>query len=205
MKCVCGTRDAGMIWEETYGAALQQIGFTAGRASPCCFFHKDRSIHLVVHGDDLTAMGVRADLDWYEERLGQSFELKIRGRIGEDTTLKTMRILNRIVTLTDEGLIYESDPRHAELMARNLALEEGKGVGHLESSLRTSLIRPSRRACSNHGTIRPGVTASPRATTRLIAAKIYNQRLQNKNVSAQHSRSFAIHMLTNPRTWPQIV
>ena len=74
-------------------------------------------------------MGARADLDWYEERLGQSFEVKIRRRVGEDTTLKTMRILNRIVTLTDEGLIYESDPRHAELMARNLALEEGKGVG----------------------------------------------------------------------------
>ena len=80
-------------------------------------FHKDRSIHLVVHGDDLTAMRLRADLDWYEERLGQSLEVKIRGRIGEDTTLKTMRILNRIVTLTDEGLVYESDPCHAELMA----------------------------------------------------------------------------------------
>ena len=74
-------------------------------------------------------MGLRADLDWYEKRLGQSFELKINGRIGEDTDLKTVRILNRIVTLTDEGLIYESDPRHAELISRNVALEEGKGVG----------------------------------------------------------------------------
>jgi hypothetical protein len=63
MKCVYGTRDAGMIWGETYRAALEEIGFTAGRASPCCFFHKDRSIHLVVHGDDLTAMGVRAEVD----------------------------------------------------------------------------------------------------------------------------------------------
>ena len=31
--------------------------------------------------------------------------------------------------MTEEELIYESDPRQAELMARNLALEEGKGVG----------------------------------------------------------------------------
>ena len=74
-------------------------------------------------------MGRQADLDWYEERLGQSFELKIRGRIGEGTTLKTMHILNRIVTLTDEGLIYDSNPRRAELMARNLELEESKGAG----------------------------------------------------------------------------
>ena len=57
--------------------------------------HKDRAIHLVVHGDDLTAMGLQTDLHWYEERPGQFFELQIRGRIGEDTELKTMRILNR--------------------------------------------------------------------------------------------------------------
>ena len=59
MKCVHGTQDAGVIWEETYRAALDEIGFTAGRASLCCFFHRDRSILLVVHGDDLTAMGYR--------------------------------------------------------------------------------------------------------------------------------------------------
>ena len=60
-----------------------------------------------MHGDDLAAMGLRADLDWYKERPGQSFELKIRGRICEDTDPKPMRILNRIVTLTDEGHVYE--------------------------------------------------------------------------------------------------
>ena len=39
-----------------------------------------------------------------------------------------MRILNRIITLTDEGIIYEADPRHAELMIRNLGLDGGKGA-----------------------------------------------------------------------------
>ena len=38
-------------------------------------------------------------------------------------------MFNRIVTLTPEGLIYESDPGHAELMVRNLGLGESKGVG----------------------------------------------------------------------------
>ena len=129
MNCVYGTRDAGMILEETYRAALEPMGFTTGRASPCCFVHKDRGLHLVVHGDDLTALGLQPDLDWYETELAKSFELKIRRRIGENTELKTMRILRRIVTLTPEGLIYESDPRHAELMVRNLSLGKSKGVG----------------------------------------------------------------------------
>ena len=74
-------------------------------------------------------MGLQTDLDWYEQQLGQFFELKIRVRTGDDTKLKTMRILNRVVTPTDEGFIYESDPRHAELMARNLSLDDSKGVG----------------------------------------------------------------------------
>ena len=39
-RCVYGTRDAGMIWEETYRAALEGMGFIAGKASPCCFYHE---------------------------------------------------------------------------------------------------------------------------------------------------------------------
>ena len=118
-----------MIWEETYRAALEQVGFTAGRASPCCFVHRDRGLHVVNHGHDLTAFGLQPDLDRYEKELAKSFELKIRGRFGKNTEVKTMRILNRIVTLTPEGLIYESDPRNAELMVRNLGLGESKEVG----------------------------------------------------------------------------
>ena len=60
----------------------------------------------MVHGDDLTAMGLATDLDWYETQLAKSFELKIRGRLGEDCSLKEMRILNRIVTITSAGVQY---------------------------------------------------------------------------------------------------
>ena len=66
-----------MIWEETYRGALESIGLVAGKASPCCFHHVDRGISLVVHGDDLTALGLRKDLDWYEVQLAKSFALKI--------------------------------------------------------------------------------------------------------------------------------
>ena len=34
-KCVYGTHDAGMIWEETYRQCLEDLGFISGRASPC--------------------------------------------------------------------------------------------------------------------------------------------------------------------------
>ena len=58
---------------------------------------------MVVHGYDLTALGLRADLGWYQQELAKSCKLKIRGRLGEDCGLKEMRILNRIITLIDAG------------------------------------------------------------------------------------------------------
>ena len=103
-----------MIWEETYRQALLDVGFVAGLANPCCFNHPDRGIAVVVHGDDLTALGKTGDLDWYEEALSKAFQIKVRGRMGENTDCKEMRILNRIVRLTPEGITYEADPRHAE-------------------------------------------------------------------------------------------
>ena len=39
-----------------------------------------------------------------------------------------MRILNRVITITKDGVQYEADPRHAELMIRNLSLGESTGV-----------------------------------------------------------------------------
>eukprot|EP00969_Alexandrium_andersonii_P328790 14528385-Alexandrium_andersonii.AAC.1 len=40
-----------------------------------------------------------------------------------------MRVLNRIVTWTDEGIWYEADQRHAELIIKGLGMkEDSKGV-----------------------------------------------------------------------------
>ena len=58
-----------------------------------------------MHGDDFTLLGSDADLDWFENKIKEEFEVKVRGGLGpggED--LKATRILNRIVELTVEGL-----------------------------------------------------------------------------------------------------
>ena len=129
VRCAYGTRDAGAIWEDTYRGALEDMGFQSGVASPCCFFHPGRNISLVVHGDDFTSLGIGGDLDWLEKELALHFELKIRGRIGEDCQgPQHIRILNRIVTLTKDGLMYEADPRHVDLLASSLGLTAANAV-----------------------------------------------------------------------------
>ena len=82
-----------------------------------------------MHGDDFTALGLDDDLDWYETEFAKHFELKIRGRIGEGCGGENeIRILNRIVRLTPEGLTYEADPRHVDILAASLGLAAANAV-----------------------------------------------------------------------------
>ena len=127
IRCVYGTRDAGAIWEDTYRDLLEAIGFRSGRASPCVFYHPEKDISTVVHGDDFTSLGSDAALDWMEGEMAKSFELKLRGRLGRDLPGE-LRILNRIVRITDTGLEYEADPRHVELISESLELNDCKPV-----------------------------------------------------------------------------
>ena len=83
----------------------------------------------MVHGDDFTALGTDESLNLYEAGLKRSFDCKIRGRLGTDESdMKEIRILNRIVRIVEKGLVYEADPRHVELLAKSLGLQEGKPV-----------------------------------------------------------------------------
>ena len=68
-KAVPGTRDAAQTWEEEYSEFLVEIGFRRGLASPCVFYHKDRNIRVVVHGDDFTVLGYEGRLNWFRDKI----------------------------------------------------------------------------------------------------------------------------------------
>lgn len=128
VRCMYGTRDAGSIWETCYTDCLIDLGFVQGVTSPCCFTHPEWGVSVVVHGDDFTALGPPEGLNKYEEGMMKTFECKLKGRLGRaKDDLKEMRVLNRIVRITDRGLKYEADPRHAELLAKSLNLDLQKG------------------------------------------------------------------------------
>ena len=124
-----GTRDAGAIWELTYTSCLTKMGFVQGGASPCCFTHPEWKVSVVVHCDDFTALGSPEGLSRYEAGMQKTFECKLKGRLGMgDGDCKEMRVLNRIVRISEHGLTYEADPRHAEMLIKSFHLEESKPV-----------------------------------------------------------------------------
>ena len=129
VRCVYGTRDAGAIWEDTYRSTLEAAGFKSGVSSPCIFHNDEKNVTCVVHGDDFTSLGSDAGLDWVEDILKKSFDIKVRGRIGVGCKGDNeIRILNRIVRITESGLEYEADPRHVDLIVSSLNLHESKPV-----------------------------------------------------------------------------
>ena len=44
IRCVYGTRGAGMIWEQCYRNALEAIGFSSGISNHSLFHHAERDI-----------------------------------------------------------------------------------------------------------------------------------------------------------------
>lgn len=87
------------------------------------FNHEERDIKLVIHGDDLTLLGREDQLDWFKGLIKERFvikEIKERFEIKDD---KSIRILNRIGEWSSEGIKYEADQRHAEIIVNELGLK----------------------------------------------------------------------------------
>ena len=70
-------------------------------------------------------MGNEVELDWFRERIQSKFEVKFRARLGpEDKYDKSVRLLNRIIEWTPEGIRYEADQRHAELILKDMGVKD---------------------------------------------------------------------------------
>ena len=111
IKSLYGTRDAAQNWEEEYIGFMRDIGFDSGRASPCLFHHADREIRAVVHGDDFTLLGHRDDLDWFKKTMETKFDIKHKRMGAGLNDEKSVRILNRVVTYTSDGIEWEAAPK----------------------------------------------------------------------------------------------
>ena len=116
-----GTRDAAQNWQVEFTRTLEAMGITQGRSSPCVFFHKLRQLRTFVHGDDYVAAGDKKDLRWMEGELASRYEIKTSIIGGEEGDDRDFRLLNRLIAwCPDTGITYEADPRHAQILIKEL-------------------------------------------------------------------------------------
>ena len=145
-----GTRDAAQNWENEYAMSLVNIGFNKGKASPCLFYHAERKIRTFIHGDEYVSAGDRKGLLWLSTQLEAKYEIKTTMVSQEEKDQKTVRVLNRLVTLRANGDIeYEADPRHAERLIEELTKKDNlKAVvtPFLKAAKETDLVKPKEAA-----------------------------------------------------------
>ena len=145
-RSLYGTRDASQNWEFEIARVFESLGFQQGRASPCLFFHAERRIRTTVHGDDFTSLGKPEDVAWLRNELQKVWLVEDKGILAPPGMTvcpnlgleikQNMRHLNRLIKWTSSGITTEADPRHAELLMRD--------VGVTGSKVTTPLAKPDR-------------------------------------------------------------
>jgi hypothetical protein len=122
-----GLRTAASSWEREYSRTLEEVGFQPGRASKRTFFHEQRGVRIVVHGEDFIVEGAEADLRWTRSILEAKYLVKMRALLGpERKDDRVADILNRVIEWKPDELQYEADRRHVEKMIEAMEMNECK-------------------------------------------------------------------------------
>ena len=144
-RSLYGTRDAPLNWELTIRKIMMKLGFTQGKSNPCIYYHKKRDLRTVVHGDDFTTAGSYENIKWLHESLGKEWMVVERGILGPPgtpNTIQDIRVLNRIISWKDEGIWWEPDSRHADLVVEILESKIGS-EGRQGSKVKTPIAKPT--------------------------------------------------------------
>ena len=80
----------------------------------------------MVHGDDFIAVGLEADVAIVRKSLEEKYKIKVDVVGGDKDDKREVRILNRVIRYCSDGIRLEADPRHAELVVRELGLDNAK-------------------------------------------------------------------------------
>ena len=87
------------------------------------FHHEGRDLAVSVHGDDFTCTGSESALLWLKGIFEAAFEVKTEILGPEKRHVQGVKILNRIITWEKDGIMWEPDPLHAELIISQLGLD----------------------------------------------------------------------------------
>ena len=83
---------------------------------------------MVVHRDDFVSEGPKESLVWMDNCMREHFELKTEILGPGANEVKEIRILNRVLRWEENGISWEADQRHAELIVQQLGLIEARAV-----------------------------------------------------------------------------
>ena len=78
----------------------------------------------MVHGDDFVVVGPKQHVMDARKTLENKYKLKVDSLGTAPGCKEEVRILNKVLRYTNRGLELEADPRHAEIVIRQMGLEK---------------------------------------------------------------------------------
>ena len=124
-----GARDATQNWYQEYFSQLVNIGIRQGKTSPRIFYHPDRNVRMYVRGDDYVSAGRPNQLKWMNDQLEDRYTVTTQTLGPGRHNQQQIEALNRILAWNnDRGMEYEADPRHIEIILKQLQLNEARAV-----------------------------------------------------------------------------
>ena len=125
-KSMYGTRDAASNWERDWQSHLLKWGFQLGASSKNLFHHKEDQVSGLTHGDDFVLTGPTEKLREVKRKMKEAYPIKAKTiSYGSSESIKT---LNRRLHWGERGIMYQHDPRHVDVLVKDLGLEHGNSV-----------------------------------------------------------------------------
>ena len=120
-----GTRDAAQAWQEEYEETLKEFKLNQGLASPCHFSRQQTGTNVLVHGDDFVVLARRGEASVVRKGMEKKYSVEVQMIGPRHDDPKEMKVLNRTVRWTREGISYEADEKHAEKLIKSCGVVEG--------------------------------------------------------------------------------
>ena len=121
-----GTRDAASNWERDWQEHVRSWGFQLRLSLKNLFHHGRNRISGLTHGDDFVLTRPTKKLMEFEGRMTSVYPIKAK-IIGHGSP-KSIKTLNRRLHWGKRGIVYQHDPRHVDVLVKDLGLEHGNSV-----------------------------------------------------------------------------
>ena len=106
---------------------MEKLGFVKGTASPCHFYQPRTGIRILVHGDDLVAVGGELEeLEAWTEQMKSHFPCVVKSIGPGRHQNKEVKVRGRKVRITESGVELEIDSKYVDQAIRTYELQDAK-------------------------------------------------------------------------------
>ena len=151
---------------------------------------KTRDMSTTVHGDDFTISASVQDMTWLHAELAKVWSVKQQILGPGEGMQQQVRILNRLLTWINNGIEYEADQRHADIIIKQLGFTASKLV-----------VTPAGNDNAREAKARCSEAALPRdhaAPHRGLSVRLYY--LAQDRADLQVAARGAAKRMSNPRS-----